>query len=154
MKIVLYDQDYQEISRQIVPMSVEQVFDIKGQSVDGNPNKLLIKFKDQQLTISENYLPGRSVMMNDQFKNKLYFSISVMGPQGENLFSMSWNGNSRVSNRQMGTFEIPNGSTISMYHAKGNTLFDTNDNVALRNKTGTNYIYKVENDRLVLINVS
>lgn len=153
-EIVLFDKNYQEISRQMVPMSVEQVFDIKGQSVDGNPNKLLIKFKDQQLTISENYLPGRSVMMNDQFKNKLYFSISVMGPQGENLFSMSWNGNSRVSNRQMGTFEIPNGSTISMYHAQGNTLFDTNDNVALRNKTGTNYIYKVENDRLVLINVS
>ncbi|MCH1975726.1 hypothetical protein MCG01_00915 [Enterococcus hirae] len=150
----MYDQDYQEISRQMVPMSVEQVFDIKGQSVDGNPNKLLIKFKDQQLTISENYLPGRSVMMNDQFKNKLYFSISVMGPQGENLFSMSWNRNSRVSNRQMGTFEIPNGSTISMYHAQGNTLFDTNDNVTLRNKTGNNYTYKVENDRLVLINVS
>ncbi|MBO1103079.1 hypothetical protein [Enterococcus hirae] len=114
----------------------------------------MIQFKDQQLTISENYLPGQSVVMNDQLKNKLYFSISVMGPQGENLFSMSWIGNSRVSNRQMGTFEIPNGSTISMYHAQGNTLFDTNDNVALRNKTGTNYIYKVENDRLVLINVS
>lgn len=153
-EIVLFDKNYQEISRQMVPMSVEQVFDIKGQSVDGNPNKLLIKFKDQQLTISENYLPGRSVMMNDQFKNKLYFSISVMGPQGENLFSMLWNGNSRVSNRQMGTFEIPNGSTISMYHAQGNTLFDTNDNVTLRNKTGNNYTYKVENDRLVLINVS
>jgi len=39
VKIVLYDQDYQEISRQIVPISVEQNFDIKGQSVDGNPNK-------------------------------------------------------------------------------------------------------------------
>ncbi|OWW67017.1 hypothetical protein C656_06875 [Enterococcus hirae 57-03-H11] len=50
----------------------------------------MIQFKDQQLTISENYLPGQSVVMNVQLKNKLYFSISVMGPQGENLFSMSW----------------------------------------------------------------
>lgn len=38
-EIVLFDNNYQEISRQMVSISVEQVFDIKGQSVDGNPNK-------------------------------------------------------------------------------------------------------------------
>lgn len=99
--------DYQEISRQIVPISVKQNFDIKGQSVDGNPNKLLIQFKDQQLTISENYLLGQSVVMNDQLKNKLYFSISVMGPQGENLFSMSWISNqSKNLKTSFSCFEI------------------------------------------------
>ncbi|WP_165004272.1 MULTISPECIES: immunoglobulin-like domain-containing protein [unclassified Enterococcus] len=153
VQIVLFDKNYNEIGRQSVPLSVNQVFNIKGVSVYGEEQKLLISVENQKLNIKENYYPDKVVNVHGGYGNSKYFSIKITGPNNNNIYTHTWIGTDKVSANDLGTYDVPNGSTVEMYHAEGYTRFDTNDNAALRSKTGTNYIYKMENNRLVLVNV-
>lgn len=155
--IVLFNNKYEEIGRQAVPFSVNQLFYISGSVITGGSDaRLVISVNNQKMTITNQagVRPGTVGPMNDNFGHAPYFTLQVTGPNGASIYNNTWYGDTRVpSSGVAATFNIPDGSTVSMYHAEGYTRFSTNDNSALRPKTGKNYTYKMENNRLVLTNV-
>ncbi|MCH1976720.1 hypothetical protein MCG01_06220 [Enterococcus hirae] len=158
VQIVLYNKGHQEIGRQVVPFSVNQVFYISGILISGgNDNRLLISTENQHMTITNNagVRPGTLGPMHSGFGHAPYFTLKVTGSNGNSIYDNTWYGDTLIpSSGVAASFNVPNGSTVSMYHAEGYTRFGTNDNDALRSKTGTNYSYKMENNRLVLVNVA
>ncbi|EOS7874111.1 hypothetical protein E3407_RS11080 [Enterococcus hirae] len=156
-EIVLFDKNYQEIGRQAVPFSVNQLFYISGSVITGGTDaRLVISANNQKMTITNQagVRPGTVGPMNANYGHVPYFTLQVTGPNGASIYNNTWYGDTMVpSSGVAATFNIPDGSTVSMYHAEGYTRFSTNDNSALRTKTGTNYTYKMENNRLVLTNV-
>lgn len=158
VQIVLYNKGHQEIGRQVVPFSVNQVFYISGSLISGgNDNRLLISTENQHMTITNNagVRPGTVGPMHSRFGHAPYFTLKVTGSNGNSIYDNTWYGDTLIpSSGVAASFNVPNGSTVSMYHAEGYTRFGTNDNDALRSKTGTNYSYKMENNRLVLVNVA
>ena len=156
-EIVLFDKNYQEIGRQAVPFSVNQLFYISGPVIVGGTDaRLVISANNQKMTITNQagVRPGTVGPMNNNYGHAPYFTLQVTGPNGASIYNNTWYGDTMVpSSGVVATFNIPDGSTVSMYHAEGYTRFSTNDNSALRTKTGTNYTYKMENNRLVLTNV-
>ena len=155
--IVLFNNKYEEIGRQAVPFSVNQLFYISGSVITGGSDaRLVISANNQKMTITNQagVRPGTVGPMNDNYGHAPYFTLQVTGPNGASIYNNTWYGDTRVpSSGVAATFNIPDGSTVSMYHAEGYTRFSTNDNSALRPKTGTTYTYKMENNRLVLTNV-
>ena len=156
-EIVLFDKNYQEIGRQAVPFSVNQLFYISGSVISGGTDaRLVISANNQKMTITNQagVRPGTAGPMNSNYGHVPYFTLQVTGPNGASIYNNTWYGDTMVpSSGVVATFNIPDGSTVSMYHAEGYTRFSTNDNSALRTKTGKNYTYKMENNRLVLTNV-
>ena len=157
VQLVLYNKGHQEIGRQAVPFSVNQLFYISGSVITGGTDaRLVISANNQKMTITNQagVRPGTVGPMNDNYGHVPYFTLQVTGPNGASIYNNTWYGDTMVpSSGVAATFNIPDGSTVSMYHAEGYTRFSTNDNSALRTKTGTNYTYKMENNRLVLTNV-
>ncbi|EMF0284555.1 hypothetical protein KGD06_002162 [Enterococcus hirae] len=157
VNIVLFDKNYQELGRQAVPFSVNQLFYISGSRVSGGSDKrLLISANNQKMTITNQagVKPGTTAAMNSNYGHVPYFTLKVTGPNGETIYNNIWYGDTQVpSSGVAASFNVPDGSTVSMYHLEGYTRFSTNDNSALRTKTGTNYTYKMENNRLVLTKV-
>ena len=158
VEVVIFDKNYQEIGRQKVQISVEsveQVFYIKGISTYGVENKLLIKVKDHKINIKENYYSGRSARMHSGYGSSVYFSLNASNPKGESIVKKEWKGNDLVSVKDLGTYDVPEGSTVKMYHAEGNGhRFSTNNDAELKSKTGKTYTYKMEDNRLVLVSAS
>ncbi|MGS6445820.1 immunoglobulin-like domain-containing protein [Enterococcus hirae] len=158
-EIILFDKNYQEIGRQVVPFSVNQVFYISGSLIGGgNENRLLISTENQHMTITNNAgaRPGTGAAMNSNFGHSPYFTLKVTGPNGDTIYNNTWYGDTYIPTSGVAaSFNVPNGSTVSVYHAEGaGRRFSTNDNAALKNKTGNTYTYKMENNRLVLVNVA
>ena len=157
VQLVLYNKGHQEIGRQAVPFSVNQLFYISGSVITGGTDaRLVISANNQKMTITNQagVRPGTMGPMNNNYGHVPYFTLQVTGPNGASIYNNTWYGDTMVpSSGVAATFNIPDGSTVSMYHAEGYTRFSTNDNSALRTKTGTNYTYKMENNRLVLTNV-
>ncbi|MEX1497189.1 MULTISPECIES: immunoglobulin-like domain-containing protein [Enterococcus] len=159
VQLVLYNKGHQEIGRQVVPFSVNQIFYISGTTPIGSSSnsRLLISTENQHMTISNNaaIAAGSTVKMNGNFGHTKYFTLTVTGPNGESIYNKVWYGDTSVGRSGVvASFNVPNGSTVSMYHAEASGRFSTNDNAALKNKTGKTYTYKMENNRLVLVNVA
>lgn len=159
VQLVLYNKGHQEIGRQVVPFSVNQVFYISGSLIGGgNENRLLISTENQHMTITNNAgaRPGTGAAMNSNFGHSPYFTLKVTGPNGDTIYNNTWYGDTGIPTSGVAaSFNVPNGSTVSVYHAEGaGRRFSTNDNAALKNKTGNTYTYKMENNRLVLVNVA
>lgn len=159
VQLVLYNKGHQEIGRQVVPFSVNQIFYISGTTPIGSSSnsRLLISTENQHMTISNNaaIAAGSTVNMNGNFGHTKYFTLTVTGPNGESIYNKVWYGDTSVGRSGVvASFNVPNGSTVSMYHAEASDRFSTNDNAALKNKTGKTYTYKMENNRLVLVNVA
>ena len=157
VQLVLYNKGHQEIGRQAVSFSVNQVFYVSGIPIGGgNSDKVLVSTENQHMTITNNagVRPGTVGPMHNGFGHAPYFTLKVTGPNGDTIYNNTWYGDTLVpSAGTVASFKVPNGSTVSVYHAEGYTRYSTNDNDALRSKTGTNYTYKMENDRLVLVSV-
>ncbi|ENZ5599807.1 immunoglobulin-like domain-containing protein [Enterococcus hirae] len=154
IQIVLFDKNYQEIGRQAVPISVNQEFNILGSNTTP---RLLISVQNQRLTVKEDadVQPGWIRPMNINFGSEHYFTLTITGPNHQNIYNHTWNGDTWVGRDSVvGTWDVPNGSTVTMYHVEGYTRFDTNDNGALRKSKGLTYTYKMENNRLVWVGVS
>lgn len=157
VKIVLYDQDYQEIGRQTVPLSVKQEFYILGPAMDGtsgNTERLLITVENQRVSVKAmaNALKGVMVPMDNAFGHAPYFTLRITNPDNQMIYSAVFRGDMKVGyDVPLGMVSVPNGSKVVMEHAEGTTRFTTNDNHALRNKLGKTYTYKMEDNRLVLL---
>lgn len=160
VKIVLYDQDYQEIGRQTVPLSVKQEFYILGPAMDGtsgNTERLLITAENQRVSVKAmaNALKGVMVPMDNAFGHAPYFTLRITNPDNQMIYSAVFRGDMKVGyDVPLGMVSVPNGSKVVMEHAEGTTRFTTNDNHALRNKLGKTYTYKMEDNRLVLLSVT
>ncbi|PCE02029.1 hypothetical protein CKY11_02455 [Enterococcus hirae] len=159
VQLVLYNKGHQEIGRQAVSFSVNQVFYISGTTPKGSSSdaRLLISTENQHMTVSDNaaIAAGSAIKMNGNFGHNKYFTLTVTGPNGESIYNNIWYGDTWVgTSAVVKSFNVPNGSTVVMYHAEASGRFNTNDNGALKNKAGKTYTYKMENNRLVLVNVA
>lgn len=158
VQLVLFNKGHQEIGRQAVPLSVNQLFYISGSVIGGGSDKrLLISADNQKMTITNQagVRPGTTGPMNSNFGHVPYFTLKVTGPNGASIYNNIWYGDTWVPfSGVVASFDVPDGSTVEMYHAEGYARFNTNDNGALRSKTGKKYTYKMENNRLVLVNVA
>ncbi|MBO1099808.1 hypothetical protein FQT06_07150 [Enterococcus hirae] len=155
-EIVLFDKNYQEIGRQAVPFSVKQVFYLAGLHLNNlsSDDRISVTAENQKVVIAEVLPPGTTARVHSRFGNNFYFSIGIKDPQGQWITKLNWKGNDWTSHGHVGTYDVPNGSTVQISHKEGYTRFTTNDNDALRNKTGITYTYKMIDNRLVLESVS
>lgn len=97
------------------------------------------------------------------WQSSKYASIKLTDPKGNVLYDQSWKGNESVKGngyRKFGTFsqyDLPEGSTVEIYHAEGiGKRFRTNNDAELKNKfgkAGHTYTYKMQNNKLVLQSV-
>ncbi len=148
--------------------NTEQVINLGGQAVGGYSDgshdsgfsRVSLKIKDHKLSLIKN--------SDYQFhwggwKNSKYASIKLTDPNGTVLYDHSWKGNETVEGngyQKFGTFaqyDLPEGSTVEVYHAEGPWhRFSTNNNAELKSKLGQSgytYTYKMQNNQLVLQNV-
>jgi len=150
VEIVIFDKNYQEIGRQKVTISVEQLFHLNGGGYQNNFEKILVTVKDHKMNIKDNFVPGYSVTIHSSWGQNIYFSLNVSGPNGESIYQKKWKGGDLVSGgHNLGTYDIPEGSTLVIYHAEGqaHNKFYTNDDAELKPKAGNTYTYKMEDNR-------
>ncbi|MEX1447866.1 immunoglobulin-like domain-containing protein, partial [Enterococcus sp. C76] len=151
VQIVLFDQNYQEIGRQDVVISVEQIFDIRGAATASKYNKkMLITFEDNKCTLTYN-TPGWYIQIHPYFDT--YFSINITDSNNNVIYDHVWKGTDMTnSNHLIGTYDVPDGSIVTMYHAEGTGhAFGTNDDDDLKPKSGHTYTYKMEKNHLVFV---
>lgn len=155
-EIVLFDKNYQEIGRQVVPFSVNQVFYFDGVHLgnESSDTRVTLTAKNQHVVIQEVLPAGHTAQVHPGFGSRFYFSIAIKNPQGQWITHLNWSGNYWSSHVVNGSYDVPNGSTVQISHREASTRFNTNDNSALKNKAGITYTYKMENNRLVLVGVS
>lgn len=155
-EIVLFDKNYQEIGRQVVPFSVNQVFYFDGVHLgnESSDTRVTLTAKNQHVVIQEVLPAGHTAQVHPGFGSQFYFSIAIKNPQGQWITHLNWSGNYWSSHVVNGSYDVPNGSTVQISHREASTRFNTNDNSALKNKAGITYTYKMENNRLVLVGVS
>lgn len=155
-EIVLFDKNYQEIGRQVVPFSVNQVFYFNGVhlSNESSDTRVTLTAKNQHVVIQEVLPAGHTAQVHPGFGSQFYFSIAIKNPQGQWITHLNWSGDYWSGHVVNGSYDVPNGSTVQISHREASTRFNTNDNSALKNKAGITYTYKMENNRLVLVGVS
>ncbi|MEX1447852.1 putative mucin/carbohydrate-binding domain-containing protein [Enterococcus sp. C76] len=159
VEIVLFNKDYEEIGRKNVVFSVEQTFDIKGNASrwfgSSRQEKLLITFRDNKMHIKENYNgQGWGTPMHSYYyTHRTYFSLNVTSVDGNVIYNHIWLGDSKVGAADLGTYDIPENSVITMYHAEGTSnKFGTSDDKDLKLTSGHTYTYKMEKNHLVFVN--
>ncbi|EOE09874.1 putative mucin/carbohydrate-binding domain-containing protein [Enterococcus faecalis] len=146
----------------------EQIIKLGGQAVSGYSDhshdsgfaRITLKVKDHKLSLNK--------CSDYQFhwggwKNSKYASIKVTDSNGTVLYDQSWKGNESVEGngyQKFGTFaqyDLPEGSTVEVYHAEGPWhRLSTNDDDQLKKQlgqTGYTYLYKMQNNQLSLIAV-
>ncbi|HBI2073559.1 hypothetical protein IHP33_12810 [Enterococcus faecalis] len=146
----------------------EQIIKLGGQAVSGYSDhshdsgfaRITLKVKDHKLSLNK--------CSDYQFhwggwKNSKYASIKVTDSNGTVLYDQSWKGNESVEGngyQKFGTFaqyDLPEGSTVEVYHAEGPWhRLSTNDDNQLKKQlgqTGYTYLYKMQNNQLSLIAV-
>lgn len=155
-EIILFDKNYQEIGRQVVPFSVNQVFYFNGVHLgnESSDTRVTLTAKNQHVVIQEVLPAGHTAQVHPGFGSQFYFSIAIKNPQGQWITHLNWSGNYWSGHVVNGSYDVPNGSTVQISHREASTRFNTNDNSALKNKAGITYTYKMENNRLVLVGVS
>lgn len=156
VQIVLYNKGHQEIGRQVVPFSVNQVFYFNGVHLgnESSDTRVTLTAKNQHVVIQEVLPAGHTAQVHPGFGSELYFSIAIKNPQGQWITHLNWSGDYWSGHVVNGSYDVPNGSTVQISHREASTRFNTNDNSALKNKAGITYTYKMENNRLVLVGVS
>lgn len=156
VQIVLYNKGHQEIGRQVVPFSVNQVFYFNGVHLgnESSDTRVTLTAKNQHVVIQEVLPAGHTAQVHPGFGSQFYFSIAIKNPQGQWITHLNWSGNYWSGHVVNGSYDVPNGSTVQISHREASTRFNTNDNSALKNKAGITYTYKMENNRLVLVGVS
>ncbi|HFD6483178.1 TPA: immunoglobulin-like domain-containing protein [Enterococcus hirae] len=156
VQIVLYNKGHQEIGRQVVPFSVNQVFYFNGVhlSNESSDTRVTLTAKNQHVVIQEVLPAGHTAQVHPGFGSQFYFSIAIKNPQGQWITHLNWSGDYWSGHVVNGSYDVPNGSTVQISHREASTRFNTNDNSALKNKAGITYTYKMENNRLVLVGVS
>lgn len=156
VQIVLYNKGHQEIGRQVVPFSVNQVFYFNGVHLgnESSDTRVTLTAKNQHVVIQEVLPAGHTAQVHPGFGSRFYFSIAIKNPQGQWITHLNWSGNYWSGHVVNGSYDVPNGSTVQISHREASTRFNTNDNSALKNKAGITYTYKMENNRLVLVGVS
>ena len=156
VQIVLYNKGHQEIGRQVVPFSVNQVFYFNGVHLgnESSDTRVTLTAKNQHVVIQEVLPAGHTAQVHPGFGSQFYFSIAIKNPQGQWITHLNWSGDYWSGHVVNGSYDVPNGSTVQISHREASTRFNTNDNSALKNKAGITYTYKMENNRLVLVGVS
>ncbi|ENZ5599066.1 immunoglobulin-like domain-containing protein [Enterococcus hirae] len=156
VQIVLYNKGHQEIGRQVVPFSVNQVFYFNGVHLanESSDTRVTLTAKNQHVVIQEVLPAGHTAQVHPGFGSEFYFSIAIKNPQGQWITHLNWSGDYWAGHVVNGSYDVPNGSTVQISHREASTRFNTNDNSALKNKAGITYTYKMENNRLVLVGVS
>ena len=156
VQIVLYNKGHQEIGRQVVPFSVNQVFYFNGVHLDNESSdtRVTLTAENQHVVIQEVLPAGDTAQVHPGFGSEFYFSIAIKNPQGQWITHLNWSGDYWSGHVVNGSYDVPNGSTVQISHREASTRFNTNDNSALKNKAGVTYTYKMENNRLVLVGVS
>ncbi|HGV8438818.1 TPA: hypothetical protein I0I20_RS14435, partial [Enterococcus faecium] len=67
--------------------------------------------KDQKLNLRQN-LDGGSAQIHPGFGHKVYFSIKIDSPNGQSILNKSFEGYNWVSRKDLGTYDVPEGSTV------------------------------------------
>ncbi|MEY8515267.1 putative mucin/carbohydrate-binding domain-containing protein [Lactococcus taiwanensis] len=148
--------------------SVEQVLSIGGQGIGGYSDhshdsgfaRISLKVKDHKLSL----VKGSDYQFHwEGWKSSKYASIKLTAPNGTVLYDQAWKGNESVEGngyQKFGTFaqyDLPEGSTVEVYHAEGPWhRFSTNNDVELKSKLGKSgytYTYQMKNNQLVLQSV-
>lgn len=144
--------------------SVKQSFVIGGQAVDAHGSSHRSGFPRVVLEVQDR---KASLVKHSDYQfhwshwaNQRYASIKISDPAGKVLFNESWNanqsvvGNGRYTFGTFAQYEVPEGSTIEIYHAEGPWhRFWTTDDRELKTKLGNNnytYIYTMKNNKLEL----
>ncbi|EPI04333.1 hypothetical protein D920_00241, partial [Enterococcus faecalis 13-SD-W-01] len=147
--------------------SVKQSFAIGGQAVAAHGSSHQSGFPRITLEVQDR---KASLVKHSDYQfhwshwiNRRYASIKITDPTGEVLFDKSWNANQPVVGngfRTFGTFaqyEVPEGSTVEIYHAEGPWhRFRTSNDQDLKTKLGNNkytFIYTMKNNKLELTSV-
>ncbi|WP_409023178.1 immunoglobulin-like domain-containing protein (plasmid) [Enterococcus faecium] len=152
VKVVFFNQNHQEIGQQNVVIYTEEVFNIKGcLNQSGNENLMLISFKNNKCTIKYN-TPGYLTNFHYRFSNT-YFSINITDSNNNVICDHAWKGTDVThGSRLIGSYDVPNGSIITMYHAEGTChRFGTSDDKDLKPVSGHTYKYRMEKGQLVFV---
>lgn len=148
--------------------SFEQSIVIGGQGIGGYSDhshdsgfaRVTLNVKDHKASL----VKGSDYQFHwDGWKSSTYASIKLTDPNGSVLYDQSWKGNESVKGngyRKFGTFaqyDLPEGSTVEIYHAEGPWhRFHTSNDGELKAKLGNagyTYTYKMQNSQLVLQSV-
>lgn len=113
---------------------------------------------DHTVSVQEmlNFPDAHATKIHSGFNCK-YASILAKDKEGNILFTQDFKGIDSMTRPIEKKFELPEGATLTLYHAEGkNHRFVTSNNDELKTKlgkTGCTYTYKMQNNQLVLIDV-
>lgn len=148
--------------------NVEQSFNIGGQAVGGYSDhshdsgfaRVMLKVKNHKASLIKK---SDYQFHWNGWKSSKYASIKLTDPNGVVLYDQPWKGNESVVGngyKNFGTFaqyDLPEGSTVEIYHAEGPWhRFSTSDNDELKTKLGKpgyTYTYKMVDSQLILQSV-
>ncbi|HGF7960189.1 TPA: putative mucin/carbohydrate-binding domain-containing protein [Enterococcus faecium] len=157
----LFDQSQQQESEvQTINLGGQGVGGYSDHSHDSGFSRVSLEVKDHKASLVKH---SDYQFHWSGWQTSKYASIKLTDPSGNVLYNQSWKGNEAVKGngyQKFGTFaqyDLPEGSTVEIYHAEGPWhRFNTNNNDNLKTKlekTGYTYTYKMQNNQLVLINV-
>ena len=150
VELVLYDVNYSEVGRQSLKITEEQTFTLKG---NGSIDAIKLVANDNNVTITgyPEFPEGTRRKVNSGVQENKYFSIKILNPSGQEIFNRSWKGIDYISAKEnMGSYQIPDGSTMEVYHSESTNRYTTSNDDTLKKQGTDTFNYRMINGRFVL----